>query len=569
LSAHADAAITAGLRPELFAGRGVLANSRTLVFVALIVLAIAGFGFRVTGLSAEGLSEDELNKLNAVADYRTNGLTGANGEHPMLMKALQAATIILAEKWNSTSFVASRPANRIAPETALRLPGAIIGALTTILIFLIASELFGSEVALIAAALWAFDPAAIGFNRVAKEDSFLSFFFLLANVFWLRGQRVAESTDRNPNKYYWLTAASYGAMVASKYVPHLMAISFCYYWMFQKIPETRWRLGKKRILTFFAIIGLVFLVLSPTVLLPETWKQMGLFAGGKRISHDGYEFMNQLYTQRFSDWLNGIPVYFYLVFTAVKLPLLTVLGFVAGLPLLFRRKLGDGRYFILFWFMLWVVAFCFPGGKFTRYYTTVLPAVLITSALGIQFVGRWLANGISRFDWGTSLKHYVPASLAVIVITASVINSVNAAPHFRLFTNSIGGGTNWAGYYFPHDEFYDASMRDVMTEIARRARPGARVASESSSLASYYAERENRPDLVCISLSNPDEVKQLSGGDYVIIARGRRYFSNDAIISTLRDHSTPITELKLGPVPSTKLYELDPSSLARLQAASR
>ena len=85
------------------------------------------------------------------------------------------------------------------------------------------------------------------------------------------------------------------------------------------------------------------------------------------------------------------------MFTAVKLPLLTVLGFLVGLPLLFRRKLGDGRYFILFWFMLWVVAFCFPGGKFTRYYTTVLPAVLITSALGIQFVGRWLANRIAGF----------------------------------------------------------------------------------------------------------------------------------------------------------------------------
>ena len=76
------------------------------------------------------------------------------------------------------------------------------------MIFLIVSELFGVEVALIAAALWAFDPTAIGFNRVAKEDSFLLFFFLLANVFWLRGQRVAESTDRNPNKYYWATAAS-------------------------------------------------------------------------------------------------------------------------------------------------------------------------------------------------------------------------------------------------------------------------------------------------------------------------------------------------------------------------
>lgn len=550
MSAHADAIITAGLRPELFAGRGVLANSKTLVFAALVVLVIAAFGFRVTALSSEGLSEDELNKLNAVADYRANGLTGANGEHPMLMKACQAATIILAEKWNNSSFVASRPANQISPETALRLPNTIVGALTTILIFLIVSELFGTEVALIAAALWAFDPMAIGFSRIAKEDTFLLFFFLLANVFWFRGQRAAESTDSNPTKYYWLTAASFGAMVASKYLPQLIAISMCYYWMFQNLPETRWRLGKKRMLMFFAIMGLVFLVLSPTVLLPETWKQMGLFAGGKRVSHDGYEFMGHLYPQRITDWLNGIPVYFYFVFTAVKLPLLTVLGFLAGLPLLFRRKLGDGRYFILFWFLLWSVNFCFPGGKFTRYYTTVLPAVLITSALGIQLVGRWLAN------WSAGLKHYVPASLAVIVITASVISSVHAAPHFRLFTNSIGGGTSWAGYYFPHDEFYDASMRDIMAEIARRARTGARVASESPSLAAYYAEREKRPDLVCISLSDPDAVKQLSTGDFVIVARGRRYFSNDSIMSTLRDHSTPVAELKLGVVPSAKIYEL-------------
>lgn len=554
MSARAEAIITAGLRPDLFAGRGLLANSRILVFTALVVLIIAGFGFRVTGLSAEGLSEDELNKLNAVADYRANGLTGANGEHPMLMKAFQAASIILAEKWNSFA----RPGNQIAPETALRLPGAIIGALSTLLIFLIAAELFGVEVALIGAALWSFDPSAISFNRVAKEDSFLLFFFLLANVFWLRGQRVAESTDRNPNIYYWATAASYGAMIASKYLPHLFAISMCYYWMFQRLPETRWRLGKKRILKVFAIMGIVFLILSPTILLPETWRQMGLFAGGKRVSHDAYEFMNQLYPQRVSDWLKGIPVYFYVVFTAVKLPVLTIVGFLVGLPLLFRRKLGDGRYFILFWFMLWVVAFCFPGGKFTRYYTTILPAVVITSALGIQWVGRWVAD---RIAGAGSLRHYVPACLAVIVIAGSVISSVQAAPHFRLYTNSIGGGMSWAGYYFPHDEFYDASMRDVMREIAVRARPGARVASESPSLATYYGERANRTDLVTVSLSDPEALKQLGVGDFVIIARGRRYFSNDAIISALRDHATPVIDLKLGPVPSAKLYQLDQTSL--------
>ena len=563
MSARAEVIVTAGLRPELFAGRGLLTNSRTLIFAAIAVLIVAGFGFRVTGLSAEGLSEDELNKLNAVAEYRTRGLTGANGEHPMLMKALQAGSLIAAEKWNSLV----GPSEQIAPETALRLPGVIAGALTALLIYLIAAELFGAEVALIAAALWAFNPMAIGFNRVAKEDTFLVFFFLLANVFWLRGQRVAESTDQNPNKYYWASAACYGAMVASKYVPHLFAISMCYYWMFQQLPETRWRLGKKRILKFFAIMFLVFLVLSPTVLLPETWKQMGLFAGGNRISHDGYEFMDRLYSQRFTDWLNGIPVYFYLVFTALKLPVLTLLGFVVGLPLLFRRKLGDGRYFILFWLYLWVVAFCFPGGKFTRYYTTVLPAVLITSALGIQFTGRWMASRIASLNLAAGLKHYVPACLAVVVIITSVVNSVYASPHFRLYTNTLGGGTAWAGYYFPHDEFYDASMRDVIADIARRAKPGARVASESPTLAAYYAERVQRPDLVCISLSDPDALKDLASGDFIIIARGRRYFSNDAIVTALNTHSTPVSSFHLNSVPSAKLYQLNEASLSLVLSA--
>jgi hypothetical protein len=413
-------------------------------------------------------------------------------------------------------------------------------------------------VALIAAALWTFDPNAIGFNRIAKEDSFLLFFFLLANVFWLRGQRVAESRGTNPNRYYWATAAAFGAMVASKYVPHLISISIGYYWMFQQLPETRWRLGKKKMLTFFTVMGIVFLILSPTILLPDTWHQMGLFASNKRISHDGYEFMNKLYSHRFQDWLHGIPAYFFVVFTAVKLPLLTLIGFAVGLPLLFRRKLGDGRYFVLLWLYFWFVAFSFLGGKFTRYYTTVLPAVLLTSALGIQFLGRWFAQRISPFAEG--LKHYVPASLAVVVITASLVSSIQAAPHFRLFTNALGGGNAQAGYYFPHDEFYDASMRDAIREIARRARPGARVASESTSLASYYAERSKRPDLVCISLSDPTALTQMTEGDFVIVARGRRYFSNDALIASLAKVQADI-QLKLGQVHSTDVYVLNERSI--------
>jgi len=567
VSAHAEAIITAGLRPDLFSSSAVVFRSRTLLLTGLAVLVLLGFGFRVSGLSVEGLGEDELNKLHAVADYRVNGLTSINGEHPLLMKGLQTASILVCEKWNQ--FLAPNSEFYIQPETALRLPGVILGALTAILIYLVAAELFGSEVGLIAAALWAFDPNAIGFNRVAKEDSFLLFFFILANVFWLRGQRVAESQpNRNPAPFYWATAAAFGAMMASKYVPHLIGISISYYWMFQNLPETRWRLGKRRMLTFFAIMGVAFLILNPAILLPETWRQMGLFAGGKRISHDAYEFMGQLFKHKWSDWLQGTPWYFFLVFTWVKLPLLTLAGLLVGLPLLFRRKLGDGRYFILFWLFFFFAIFSFLGGKFTRYYTVVLPAVLITAALGIQWAGQWLAAKLnSRFR--SRAIQYIPTITVLLVVFASIEASASAKPYYRMHLNRLGGGTGNAGFYFPHDEFYDTSMRQVMAEISLRARSGARVASESPSLATYYAGRANRFDLVNVSLSDRQALPELGVGDYLIAARGRRYFSNDEIVKALRKSGPAEVRIYAGTTPSVEVYRLDEQSLIAIHALTK
>jgi hypothetical protein len=558
LAAKAEAVVTAGLRPELFAKRGVVSlNARTLA-IALALLVIGGFAFRLTHLSAEGLSEDELNKLQAVNDYRQHGLTSANGEHPLLMKALQTATVVFADKWNSISLVSNNP---IATETALRFPSVLFGALTAILVYLLTAELFGAEVGLIATALWAFDPMAIGFNRIAKEDTFLLFFFLLANVFWLRGQRVAESKpDVKPMKYYWATAAAFGAMLASKYVPQMLTITIAYYWVFQAIPETKWRLGKKRMLTFFAIMSITFLLLNPTILLPGTWKQMGLFAGQKLIAHDGYEFMGQVYSHRLTDWFNGIPWYFYHLFVAVKLPLLTVAGFVIGLPLLCRRKLGDGRYFIMIWLFIWMMTFSFVGGKFTRYFTVALPAVLITAAIGIQFFSGWISEKLASLLAASWPTNYLRLALVVVVIIGSVQAAALVAPHFRLFTNALGGGVANEGYYFPHDEFYDASMRDVMFEIAKRAKPNAQVASEVPILAEYYAQRANRADLVCVSLSDPNLLKQLKEGDFVIDARGRRYFSNETLLNVLSHSGTPIFQATLGRPLSASVYELDKTS---------
>jgi len=539
-----------------------------LLIASLAVLVLAGFGLRVSRLSSDGLSEDELNKLQAVADYREHGLTSANSEHPLLMKALMTGSVVLADKWNSIPSLGGR--KPISPETALRLPSTIFGAFTAILVYLLAAELFGAEVGLIAAALWAFDPMAIGFNRIAKEDTFLLFFFLLANILWLRGQRVAESEPhRRPEKFYWASAAAFGAMMASKYLPQLLAVSACYYFVFQGLSETRWRLGKIRLLKFYTLMGIVFVILNPTILLPATWHQMSQFAGQKLIGHNGYEFMGKVYSHLFTDWLRGIPWYFYHLFLVIKLPLLTVTGFLVGLPLLFRRKTGDGRYFILIWMFFWMMTFSFGGGKFTRYFTTVLPAVLITSAIGVQAVGHWLGQRLSSLLAAQWPRNYSRAVLSAIVILGSLKASANSAPHFRLYTNALGGGAAKQGYYFPHDEFYDSSIREVMIEIARRAPTGTRVASETPGLASYYAQRANRPDLDCVNLSDPSAVQQLREGDFVIDARGRRYFSNEVLLKALEQSSAPAFRVSLGNIPAASVYLLDKTSLAAFIEATR
>ena len=565
MSALAATITTARINPELFIGSSVRPASRVLV-VSLSLIILLGFGFRLFQLGAEGLSEDELNKLVAVEDYRAHGLTAANGEHPMLMKAILTLSILSAERWNSAPWVIANPALRISRESALRLPAAILGTLVSLLIFLVAAELFGNEIGLIAGALWALDPNAIAFSRIAKEDIFLLFFFLLANFFWLRGQRVAESRTGRPDRYYWATAAAFGAMMASKYLFHFFGISVSYYWIFQGIPATRWRLGRRKWLVFFAIMGATFLLCNPAIVLPGTWREILKFAGEHRIGHDAYEFMGRLYHNQATLWLRGSPWYFYYVFMGVKMPVLEVIAFAVGLVLLFGKRFGDGRFFVLFWLMLWFLPFTVLGGKFTRYFTMALPVVLITAAIGTYATGQALTNLWRRArSPSRSWTLYTPAFLTLLVLFFSALAAAGAKPYYRLYTNVIGGGRANAGNYFPHDEFYDAGVRDAVGMIATQAGRNARVGCETPMLVKYYADLDGRGDLIPISLSDYTAIKKLMPGDFVMIARGRRYFSNDAIVQRLPQLAAPIGAVELDGVPAIYIYLLDVATSSELK----
>ncbi len=65
-------------------------------------------------------------------------------------------------------------------------------------------------------------------------------------------------------------------------------------------------------------------------------------------------------------------------------------------------------------------------------------------------------------------------------------------------------------------------------------------------------------------LSDASALKEFGVGDFVIAERGRRYFSNDALLSALRESSAPAFRLSLGKVPSAEIYMLDETTAALL-----
>ena len=522
---------------------------------------LLGFGLRACHLGAESLSEDELNKLQTVRDYRENGLSGRNGEHPFLMKGLQTVSFIFADHWNASV----SPERKISDEFALRFPTALFGTFTILLLFLFAKELFGSTIGLIAAALWAIEPTAIGFDRIAKEDSFLLFFFLLAGVFWVRSQTAANREQPNWFRYCLLMGVAFGATMASKYLPHILAIIAAYYAILLVVDSNKWRIGKVRWLMIFALMGVSFLIFNPTILLPDTWREMLKFSGEKRIGHDAYEYTGTLYRNQVTTWFKGVPWTFYYVFILIKTSLPTLVFFLIGLPLMFQRKLGDGRYYIFFWAFMWFMPFSVLGGKFTRYFTIAQPLIFIAAAVGFYFTMRFAADKL--FPKFSSAKAIFQTVLFAALCVAPICDSYSVTPHFRLFTNTIGGGETSAGNYFPHDEFYDASTREIVSELASRAKQGAVVANETPGLFEYYAKKFGRDDLKFVSLTDPAEVKNLKTNDFIVAARGRRYFSNDRYLQYL-ESVAPTAETKAGEIVSAKIYQLDENLATQIRNLS-
>jgi len=429
-------------------------------------------------------------------------------------------------------------------------------------IFGLAREFFGLDVALLSALLWSAGTIAIMDNRLAKEDTLLVFFAWLGYYFYIRAKKASAIHVRQHAepyaKWYAAAGASFGLMLASKYFPHYLGLIFIYYFL----PLNRKQyppLCRRDFVLLLGTCALVFLIANPVILAPGTVPYMLHYVGEGTMTHHGYLMMGHFYFNDVAHLRGGMPFYFYLLMLAIKtqLPVLVALG--VGLVEVVRRRKEAGASFLILMFLFWIVPFSLVSSKWLRWMLSWMPTVYIIAAIGLVKIFSWARD--LRVESRSRLL--VPAWNALIFLVFLVQplwTAAKAGPFYSLYLNPLGLGR--AGYYFPHDESADAGLRPTIFKICKEAAAGSTVGGEAPPVFAYYFHQCGRDDLHYFSLSDAHR-ETLSPSTYLVVQDGRKYFENISFIQAITSDEAPAWTTTIEGVPAAAVYRT--SELAELR----
>jgi hypothetical protein len=521
----------------------VLINRRVVVLALITLLA---FGLRIYRLDAAGLSEDEAHKIEAVRAYE-RGIYTVNAEHPMLMKIMVTATVLTTERLGLP----------ISTETALRLPNVIFGSLMTIVLYLFFSSMLGHRIGLLTAIIWAINPNTILISRIAKEDTLLVFFTWLGYYFCRRAKRLEETKESLKRWFYGLTGVSFGLMLASKFFLHYAGLNFLYYHL---LGENEWnkQIKWKYLKIFFIFFVLTFLIANPVMLVPGIVKYMVAYLHEQTQTHHGYWMMGQLYLNDASSPSGGTPFYYYLLALAVKTPLPLLIAFAIGFIEIFRRRNDENYFFLKFMFIIWILPFSLFGAKWLRYMLSMMPTFSAITALGLSIgYDRLCALWGSQNDkWRAYARTAIAGVGIILFLVVPAASAIRFAPFYSLYVNSLGGGDDRVGYYFPQDEFYDLGLREAVQYIAREAPPGSVIANEAPSVINHYSRLFGRSDLKSGIMSNSGFQLSYDPPTYVLVQDGRRYVENERVLAFVEANYQPVKEVRVFGAPAVKIYKI-------------
>jgi hypothetical protein len=502
---------------------------------------------RCSSLSAVGFAEDEIDIIRAVDAYRHFDFS-ANAEHPMLAKLAAFGSVEAAHLWNALAPHVHLAT--IAPETALRLPMAVAGALTTVALFLLAQRFFGLAVATWAGFLWAVDVNAIAVNRTAKEDTLLVFFLLAAAWLYERGKHVGQRDPVRAQRSYAASGGAFGLMLASKYMPGYFGIHAIFNTITDRTPGENYPHRRP----FYVALALMFAAGNFGLLWPASWHHIMVYLHGNTVVHHGYRFAHRLYVNEIDATPWGVPWRYYFVYLATKVPLLVLAAFLMGVVRMVRHGDNRGLVFARVFLVFFLLPYSLMASKFVRYMLPLFAIVDLLAAVGIV----WFLEAVARRSAGMA-RRWVPAAGLILMLSfaASPMFAVAAsAPTFGLYQNAIGARIAPPGYFFTDDEFNDAGVREAVAAIARVARAGDVVLSDAEGVVAEYLTLDGRPDLHARSLWR-DPLPKPPAEIWVIVQDGHVYFENEATVDLIRRQFSLWREFRAGGVVAVQVFRLE------------
>jgi hypothetical protein len=506
----------------------------------LAALCALGLWLRLRGLSAEGFGDDEVHKWLAANRYLAGVFSGDDVEHPMLMKWLIASCIAAFSRFGW------------APETMTRLPNALAGGLSILVVAQLTKRLFGRTAGFFSAALAAVSVTLIGYQRVAKEDTLLGLFLMLM-LLCLAEAKAAADDGRSPKdgasndqrRWELYGAGSLAGMLASKYFFFLTPIPVIFYLWVRR--GSAWRVPFKRWMQLIGVALVLWAGVNWSPFLPSTWEYAKSYTTGQQTVHGSLFFMGRIYHNLVEYGLSGTPPWFYAVFAAVKLAPLTFLASMGGLALaLVQRK--PSHKAMLSWLAVWFFVHSISGSKWGRFFVSVLPAFLILA-------GYAAAKALELIK--LPALRTAAAAVAVLVLPGSeALAAVQHAPHYRLYISPLGGGDAQVQWYFPHCDYFDAGFREAVKYVAEHAEPGAELSTEIDWPAQLYSEMDGRPDLLQTLVRRGRTCRQ-GRICYVVVQAGRWYFLNQDALANLSQRTPWHVETIRGRE-VVKVYRLQP-----------
>jgi Dolichyl-phosphate-mannose-protein mannosyltransferase len=509
-----------------------------------LLLTVLAFAVRLNQVDFYSLSEDESAKWSAVQEYRHGHFLGVNSEHPMMLKVLAWASLTAGERWSRFASLHNWPSMK--PEGWLRFPNVLLGAATTGILFLFCRRMMGFAGSLAAGFFWAVAPLAVALNRLAKEETPLTFFTLLACYFYCRAQQ--PGADRTERRWYDLSAISFGLGLASQYILHLLGLNALAWFLAGRTGLTR-KPSQFSYRRFFLVMFLTFVVVNPVILSPANFNAIVHWLRHDGVKHTGYDFDGTLYMNFPSRLFAGVPWFYYLWLVLVKTPIPILIAVIVGSVLLLRDRRTLASCFFLSLGVVQLVGLSVSGAKWIRYSLPLLPFLYLAGGYAVQQTLKAAKRKV--------LFQALAGLAAVILLGWPLLQLQSWAPYYSFYLNSIGGEKQNIARYFAMDEASEFDTREVAQKVCPLAPAAATVATARPASMAYYLQACGRADLQIVPLYDAHYAPR--NGDLIVLEPSRRFFETQRFFDALGTSGLPHSDIRVGPVLASTIYLFDPS----------